>query len=193
MKKLVDFINQMTDKERILTYIINRCSALIMFNGISLLDDDKKVKFEYINSDCSNLKIGDLVECTNFITTAYDIGFVHEIKTPYELVIREIGTKRLCNYSNQQFKIIRNIPKEVLHEGINYEFYRKCQKCFRKGEIYWYAFEDFEITDKEIIIEFRQCHTKNYFKFSIPKQNLSKVSQRTIYEKACDFIKSHCA
>ena len=182
----------MTDKERILTYIISRCASIMTFGG-SL--SDKPLRFEHINQDCSNLKIGDVVLSPSFVTNPYNIGFVHEVKSHNFLVIREIGTNNLCNYSNQLFQIIKNIPKDILYEGKYFNFYRKCQKSFRKGNLYWYAFVDFEIKEDEIIIEFRESSKPDmkYYKMSIPKQNINRISQKYIYKKALDYVKQYCA
>ena len=89
----------MTDKERILSAIVSN-----IIPGLAYGFD--KEKDRYID-DCmlnpSKLKKGDLVFArTSMYPNDFSVGFVHEVKEDC-VVIRKIGSDKLCNYYNEGF------------------------------------------------------------------------------------------
>lgn len=120
----------MRDKERILMVIITR-----IIPGLTSCMCNKE---EYVHScmlEPSRLKPGDLVMANTTITpNPFVVGFVNEVKDDY-VVIREIGSKRLCEYRNESFTIINKerLGYEIL-EGIQYKIYPGdiCQAILRQ-------------------------------------------------------------
>lgn len=116
----------MRDKERILMVIITR-----IIPGLTSCMCNKE---EYVHScmlEPSKLKPGDLVMANTTITpNPFVVGFVNEVKDDC-VVIREIGSKRLCEYRNESFTIINKerLGYEIL-EGIQYKIYQKVLKAF---------------------------------------------------------------
>ena len=117
----------MTDKERILSVVIHNIIP-------GLLYDFSKEKKDYIENcllSSSKLNKGDLVfGATTIYPNDYSVGFVHEIKEDC-VVIRKIGSEKLCNYYNEGFYKINKekLGYEIL-EGLQYKTYRKVLKAF---------------------------------------------------------------
>lgn len=117
----------MTDKERILSEVIHNIIP-------GLLYDFSGKKEDYIENcllDQSKLDKGDLVfGATSIYPNDYSVGFVHEVKENY-VVIRKIGSEKLCNYYNEGFYKINKekLGFEIL-EGLQYKIYQKVLKAF---------------------------------------------------------------
>lgn len=117
----------MTDKERILSAIIHNVIP-------GLLYDSSGKKEDYIKNcllHTQELNKGDLVfGATSIYPNDYSVGFVHEVKKDY-VVIRKIGSKKLCNYYNEGFYKINKekLGYEIL-EGLQYKTYQKVLKAF---------------------------------------------------------------
>lgn len=117
----------MTDKERILSAVIHNIIP-------GLLYDFSKEKKDYIENcllSSSKLNKGDLVfGATTIYPNNYSVGFVHEVKKDC-VVIRKIGSEKLCNYYNEGFYKINKdkLGYEIL-EGLQYRTYQKVLKAF---------------------------------------------------------------
>lgn len=118
----------MTDKERILSAIV---SAVIP--GILCNTGDRRE--DYVESCMlhpSKLNKGDLVfAATSIYPNDFSVGFVHEVKKGC-VVIRKIGSEKLCNYYNEGFYKINKdkLGYEIL-EGLQYKTYQKVLKAFK--------------------------------------------------------------
>lgn len=126
--------------------------------GMMYLDKSQYLQSNMFGHD--HLEKGDLV----IASTARNIhdflvGFVEDIKTDY-VVIREIGSKRLCNYYNESFYKINKekIGYEIL-EGLEYETYLKALKAFDK-------YTDYNIRFKSIRFENKKCFLQSRRMFS---------------------------
>lgn len=141
----------MTDKERILMIIITRIIPALVYN----FSFEKRE--EYIEScmlDPSKLKSGDLVFAnTSIMPNDFMVGFVKSIEPNY-VVIREIGSNRLCNYSNESFTKINKekLGYEIL-EGVQYKTYIKVLKAFSD-------YTDYSTRFKELSFENNICYVK---------------------------------
>ena len=130
----------MTDKERILMTIITRVIPGLTYCCHSFEDREKYVKSYMLSSE--GLQKGDLVYANSSIyPNDFVVGFVNEIK-PDCVIIREIGSDRLCNYYNESFTVINkdNLGYEIL-EGVQYELYQKTLKAFSKYARYSVKFK----------------------------------------------------
>ena len=79
----------------------------------------------------SKLNKKDLVFAnTSICPNDFSVGFVHEIKDDC-VVIRKIGSNKLCNYYNESFTKINKekLGYEIL-EGLQYKTYQKVCKAF---------------------------------------------------------------
>lgn len=117
----------MTDKERILSAIITRVIPGMMYGH--------RREYEDYVENCmlqpSKLNKGDLVFAnTSIYPNDFSVGFVHEVKEDY-VVIRKIGSDKLCNYYNETFTKINTekLGYEIL-EGLQYKIYQKVCKAF---------------------------------------------------------------
>lgn len=143
----------MKDKERILLAIITRIIPGIMYLN----------KSDYIESlmlDRGKLQKGDLVFAnTSLNINEFMVGYVEEINSEY-VVIREIGSKRLCNYYNESFSRINKekLGFEIL-EGLEYKTYIKVLKAFSKYTDYCTRF-------KSIRFENGKCYVQSRLMFS---------------------------
>ena len=117
----------MTDKERILMAIITRIIPGLLYGSF-----DKKE--EYVKSymlNPSGICKGDLVFAnTSLNINDFVVGFVDHVESDC-VVIREIGSNRLCNYYNESFSVINKekLGYEIL-EGVQYKIYQKVIKAF---------------------------------------------------------------
>lgn len=117
----------MTDKERILSAVISNIIPRLA-HGFNRKEDC----IENYMLNPSKLNKGDLVFA---ITTRhhnnFSVGFVHEVKEDC-VVIRKIGSNKLCNYYNEDFAKINKerLGYEIL-EGLQYKTYRKVLKAFK--------------------------------------------------------------
>ncbi len=118
----------MTDKERILSAIISKIIPELLYNF-------RNKRNNYVKScmlQSSKLNKGDLVFASTTIhPNDFSIGFVHEVKKDC-VVIRKIGSEKLCNYYNEGFSKINKekLGYEIL-EGLQYKTYQKVLKAFK--------------------------------------------------------------
>lgn len=118
-----------------------------------------KDKEDYVKSfmfEKNELENGDLVFAnTSFQPNDFIVGFIDEIKSDYT-VIREIGSDRLCNYSNESFTRINKdkLGYEIL-EGIQYKTYQKVLKAFSKYTRYGTRFKSISFNDNVCTVQSR--------------------------------------
>lgn len=144
----------MTDKERILMVIITR-----IIPSLAYLCNNYEDKKKYIQTDMLNgikLERGDLVYAnTTIYPNDFCVGFVDSVQSD-RVVIREIGSKRLCDYYNESFTKINKekLGYEIL-EGIQYKTYQKVLKAFSNVD-YWTCFRSIEFDGKKCIVTSRK-------------------------------------
>lgn len=117
----------MTDKERILSAIIHNIIPQMIYG----LEKEREDCIESCMLQPSRLNKGDLVfAATSIYPNDYSVGFVHEVKEKC-VVIRKIGSEKLCNYYNEGFYKINKekLGYEIL-EGLQYKTYLKVLKAF---------------------------------------------------------------
>lgn len=140
----------LTDRERILTYLVCRLlSTAVLCRGASVHSPDgwnDKVHFAFYRKP----EPGDLVVGQ----TGYARG-VHEWSIGWFVtaiadgaVIREIGSERLCNYTNEEFIPIVGIDRSRLLEGEKFLFQEKVEMAFARGDEYAYRFGGVDFTGK---------------------------------------------
>lgn len=145
----------MTDKERILMVIISRIIPGLMYNTF-------KTKNEYVKSymfEKSKLQRGDLVFAnTSIYPNDFMVGFIENVDIERDcVVVREIGSKKLCNYFNESFSIINKekLGYEIL-EGVQYKTYRKVIKAFNKYTDYNIRFKSISFDEDKCTIQSRK-------------------------------------
>lgn len=117
----------MTDKERILSAIVSRVIPGLIYG----FGDKKDDYVESCMLQPSKLSKGDLVfAATSIYPNDYSVGFVYEVKEDC-VVIRKIGSEKLCNYYNEGFyKINKEKLRYEILEGLQYKTYKKVLKAF---------------------------------------------------------------
>ena len=141
----------MTDKERILLTIINR----LYFQYSQKIPWESKPDGVYfapwMGSVCDgfgNLKPGMLVMCmTSRNIHDWTVGILYE-KIYDGWAIKEIGSDRICNVTNEAFIPIEGMSEISLLTGDNFKFYQKVLKVFRKSNLFNYRFGGIEIIEK---------------------------------------------
>ena len=121
----------MTDKERILMEIVQRWAIAIPIRTSLREKEDWLVKSNFWGD--KEYKKGDLVVATStFTINDWVVGFVHSVEKDH-IVIREIGTKRLCKYYNEAFSIINKEQFGTVNllEGTQYKTYQKVRKAMQ--------------------------------------------------------------
>ncbi len=143
--------------------IITRIIPSLVYNGFKIEDRENYVKSYTFKLD--ELQNGDLVFAqTTIIPNDFMVGFIHEVKDDY-VIIREIGSKRLCNYSNESFMKINKekLGYEIL-EGIQYKIYEKVQKAINKYKKYSDRFHSLNFNDNKCTLNLRQMFSNDITK-----------------------------
>ena len=130
----------------------------------------------------SGLKKDDLVYANTTIhPNDFMVGFIEEIKEDEDcVVIREIGSDKLCNYYNESFTKINKdrLGYEIL-EGLQYKTYIKVLKAFDEYTGYFTRFKSISFDGKKCIVQSRESF-KNDLKFEIEFNYNSKTSIKSI-------------
>ena len=143
----------MSDKERILIYLVNWIYRKALYDP-----EARKKWLDMQPSRLNPLQPGDLVTTmTTPRPNEWMVGYVHEVMPDY-VVIREIGSDRLCNYSNESFM---RIDKELLHfeilEGVQYQTYKKVLRAFAEADFsFTFRFKDISFQGDECTVEGRR-------------------------------------
>lgn len=173
----------MTDKERILMIIVSRIIPGLMYGSFN--ERDKYVKSYMLEP--SKLQHGDLVFANTSITpNDFMVGFVERVDNERDcVVIREMGTKRLCDYFNESFSVINKerIGFEVL-EGIQYKTYLKVLKAFSKYADYGTRFRSISFDGNICTIESRKM-----FSNDLENEWSFKYDNKTSIKSIGDLIK----
>jgi len=143
-----------TDKERILMTIITRIIPGLTYCCYSYEDREKYVKSYML--DTNGLEKGDLVFAnTSIYPNDFVVGFISELKSDC-VVIREIGSDRLCNYYNESFTKINkdNLGYEIL-EGVQYKTYQKVLKAFSQYASYGTKFKSISFDKNMCVVQSR--------------------------------------
>lgn len=159
----------MTDKERIFQQII----------GWTLNPEFKtenSVFWEYISTD-TKLEKGDIIAgCTNQNHDFSICFFVEKISTN-ELIVQEIGSKRVTNYSNEMFKVLRNFPSLHKLTGDEWKFRLKVGSVINDN-YYMKALCETVFDGKEITFTFRKKFSSDLKDFKITYEgSLSRLSK----------------
>jgi hypothetical protein len=146
----------MNDKERILIAILER----LCLTQFLALRGDEEAKFrdnvdghEYVHFgayDDRPIQKGDLVIAQTGPIDDFKIAWVHQVLESDTCLLREIGSNRLCTWSNERFTRIAGMPDMLMLEGEQYIFQQKVFKAFRKGDEYWYRFGGVDFLDGNI-------------------------------------------
>ena len=97
------------------------------------------------------------------------IGFVDHVESDC-VVIREIGSNRLCNYHNESFSVINKekLGYEIL-EGVQYKIYQKTIKAFEKYTKYYTRFKSVRFDGNMCTVQARKAFENDlYFEVSFP-------------------------
>ena len=171
----------MSDKERILIYLVNWIYRRALYDPVSR---NKWLDMQPgLFSGTNPLQPGDLVTTTTTISpNEWMVGYVHEVKKDC-VVIREIGSDRLCDYYNESFM---RIDKEILGfealEGVQYQIFQKVEKAFSETDrSYTFRFKDISFQGDTCKVEGRRVFT-NETAFSIVFCYDSETTSESIVE-----------
>ncbi len=146
----------LTDRERILSIVINRLMSSQLLNRSGDVHNEASWRDHHGDMTYAHFAYyrkpvkGDLViGRTGWIggPHEYSVGF-YDSALSDGAVIREIGSERLCNYTNEEFTVIAGIHPSQLLEGDQYRFSQKAQVAFWKADEYSYRFGGIEFLGK---------------------------------------------
>ena len=114
----------------------------------------------------------------------FKVGYVVNKVSNSEMTLREIGSKKTCNISNEMFyKIDKDLLSDVyLLEGQQYKTYQKVSKAIANVDGYIQRFHSIYFEDKKCIVNLRKMFTNdisNTFTFEYH----SKTTIKEIEEK----------
>lgn len=163
----------MTDKERILMAIITRIIPELLYN---FGKKEECVKSYMLGP--SGICKGDLVFAnTSLAINDFVVGIVDHIEKDC-MVIREIGSNRLCNYYNESFSVINKekLGYEIL-EGVQYKIYQKVIKAFGKYTDYHTKFRSISFDGNMCTVQARKAFENNlFFEVSFPFNNKTTIA-----------------
>lgn len=173
----------MTDKERILTYIIQRFYPKYIIG----LDNRREI---FDKCKASSIRKGDLVIAISSGLHSFSIGYVENLLSESEMLIREIGTNRTCKIGNEMFyKIdIEKLDKNELLEGKQYDLYQSIKKVCNKNYyinnkclyLYYVNFLKDNIVEVCMREKWHEYNKDNPIKFIF--KNKSKITLKEITE-----------
>lgn len=152
-------VNAMTDRERILVNIAAELAheveyyqrlAVVQAHERQWPDSARTIRAEWSAVGRPKYQKGDLVVCftsTGRQQNPWLISFVEADGCKYDpqgLLLRAIGTNKLCDYSNESFIRITGIPARLLWEGDRYQFSLKLHRALRKLDSYTHVFRGLE-------------------------------------------------
>lgn len=173
----------MSDKERILMAIITRIIPGVLYAPF-------EEREEYIKSymfRISELKPGDLVFAnTSLKVNDFLVGFIDHLENDC-VVIREIGSNRLCNYYNESFSVINKekLGYELL-EGVQYKTYQKALKAFGNYTQYWTRFKSISFEGNMCSLQARKAFKNDtLFEVTFPYNSKTTIASigRLLKEK----------
>lgn len=138
----------LTDRERILSLVIRELmtSALLCSRGNAHDEaswNDRGSGRQYAHFAYYRKPVkGDLVIGRTGMMMAphrWSIGF-YDSALPDGAVIREIGSKALCNYTNEEFTVIAGLAASELREGDQLVFQNNVQLAFQRGSEWNYRY-----------------------------------------------------
>lgn len=152
-----DPLKKMTDRERILTLVIremyrtsicSRTGPARYTKGTGPVRCDQDVVDGVHFAPGGQTVPGDLVVASSSLTqNRWSIGFY--VKRVGGInVIREIGSDKLCDYSNETFVPIRGLRNWDILDGDRREFYLKVLAASRKGGDPDYRFRDIKFSEE---------------------------------------------
>ncbi len=181
----------LSDRERILMTIITQLSTTQMLRGSppphnwsSDYYKDTGGGFYTHFASWQKPKAGDLVLATTGRVSPWKVGFYVE-PLPGDFggsVIREIGSDKLCNYANEEFRPIVGLSEIDLFEGKRREFYIKVLKAFSAGDKYLYRFGGLRFDGETAIVRIREAHafTDGSTPFEVAVPFRSRISVKSI-------------
>lgn len=149
----------MTDKERILTAIIQRMSMAVagssklIYFGSDIVAPDDENRFRIhrqplFSESVNHLTPGDLVIAeTSPRPSEFSVGFVHQVIDSSRILIREIGSNRICDYGNETFSKIVNLGEEIFEKD-QYRLRVKVFKAFRRIDHFWHYYGGLSFGEK---------------------------------------------
>lgn len=156
--------NAMTDRERILVNIAAELAHeveyyqrlhVVQAHEQQWPDSARRIRAEWTALGNPKYNKGDLVVCftsTGRQQNPWLISFVEADRCkhdPHGLLLRAIGTDKLCDYSNESFIKITGIPARLLWEGDQYQFSIKLHKALVKFDKYGHVFRGLEFPEPD--------------------------------------------
>lgn len=152
-------VTAMTDRERILINIAASLAHEVeYYQRLSVIQEHERrwpsearpIRTEWGCVKRPKYNKGDLVVC--FTSAGHQqnpwlISFVEADgckHDPQGLLLRAIGTDKLCDYSNESFIRITGIPARLLWEGDQYQFSLKLHRALRRLDNYTHVFRGLE-------------------------------------------------
>lgn len=167
----------MNDKERILMTIISR---VIPGLCVKIRNPEEYVKINFLGK--ADLQPGDLVLANTTIEpNDFMVAFVDHFDVVKDcVVVREIGSDKLCDYYNESFSAINKekLGYEVL-EGVQYKTYKKALKAFAEYANYTIRFRSISFENDICTLTARRMF-ENSEEFSVKFRYASKTTIKEI-------------
>ena len=140
---------RMTDKERMLTYLL---AWLARPDYRASRDRQLDKGGPWLDWRDDEIRRGDLVICRTSWGRGvhpFVVGYVVDVYSRSDVLLRELGGRRLCRMSNEGFYTVRGMSDRDLEllPGRWYRLYRKVLKAFRRGGSWSHLFGGLDFND----------------------------------------------
>src|SRR5689334_1884381 len=157
-------VNTMTDRERILVNIASMLAHEVeYYQRLPVVQEHERrwpknartIRAEWSAIGRPKYNKGDLVVCFTSAGRQQNPWLISFVEAdgckndPQGLVLRAIGTNRLCDYSNESFIRIVGIPARLLWEGEQYRFSLNLHKALVRLDSYTHVFRGLEFPEPD--------------------------------------------
>lgn len=156
----------MDDKTRILSSLVADLVSSMIMCGYR----PKPGSFD-VGPAIGDVRTGDLVVCATSGSHDWTVAFVHEVYSQHEVMLREIGTDRLCRMGNERFYPIINLRPDDLLEKDQRQFYEKLRKAFRRYGDDWHLYAGLRFEGKTVHVSVRE----RYGGFVLDKESVPYI------------------
>lgn len=150
------------DKERILMAVLHRLTMTYGIRGhqLTFSEGDAQIQGGFSPSSNAGIKPGDLVVCITSGIHPWTVGIAASEYDPHAggLKVREIGSNRICDVSNDSFYRITGIHPDTFWTYDQNEFVGKVKKAYRKLSDWGHRYRGVEFDGETARIVIGEVH-----------------------------------
>lgn len=147
--------DNLTDRERILTEVLRALlfTQRLCLHKTSEADFKRDSGGEYAHFggyDDRPIQVGDLVLAQSGRISNWSVGWVAQIYSEHHILMRDIGSNKVCDYSNESFVRIAGMYEEHILDGDKYAFYKKLLKALDQADDFHHRFRSIHFPSERV-------------------------------------------